>query len=104
MLNQAIVVGRLVEKPVLEENTTSTLVLAVSKSYKNREGIYETDYIPVNVSGHLANEAIEYCEKGDIIGVKGRLARANGSEMQFIAFKITFLSSESRNAEFLEEE
>ena len=49
----------------------------------------------------------EYCRKGDIIGVKGRLQsstyeKEDGSKaykMELIAEKVTFLSSKPKNEE-----
>lgn len=35
----------------------------------------------------------EYCEKGDLVGVKGRLQCLSGNELQLIAEKVSFLSS-----------
>lgn len=49
MLNQVIIVGRLVSKPIVEENENGekvcNITLAVPRSYKNAEGIYDTDFI-----------------------------------------------------------
>ena len=39
----------------------------------------------------------EYCHKGDIVGVKGRIQRIDStSELQLIAEKVTFLSSKPK--------
>lgn len=97
MMNQTILVGRLVDKPILEESENgrkvSTIVLAVSRYYKNDEGVYETDFIPVSLVGQVAESTAEYCNKGDIVGIKGRLARLSGNDLQVVAEKVTFLSS-----------
>ena len=39
----------------------------------------------------MAENIAEFCKKGDIIGVKGRLQRLEGNELQVIAEKVTFL-------------
>lgn len=91
MLNQIVLVGRLVSNPELEgENCEITL--AVPRSYKNEEGVYETDFIPCRSFGSIAKNTVEYCKKGDLIGVKGRVQSAN-NEIEIITEKVTFLSS-----------
>ena len=56
-------------------------------------------------SATLANSTAEYCKKGDIIGVKGRLQtqlynKEDGSTVKItkvVAEKITFLSSKKED-------
>ena len=97
MLNQVVMVGRLVAKPIVEENENGkkvcNITLAVPRSYKNDEGIYETDFIKCTLWNGIAETTAEYREKGDLIGVKGRLQCLSGSELQLVAEKVTFLSS-----------
>ena len=97
MLNQVVIVGRLVEKPIVEENENEkkvcNIILAVPRSYKNAEGVYETDFIKCTLWNGIAENTVEYCNKGDLIGVKGRLQCLSGNELQLIAEKISFLSS-----------
>ena len=49
MLNQTVLVGRLVRDPELYEtesgNKVTNITLAVPRSYKNSNGEYDTDYI-----------------------------------------------------------
>lgn len=96
-MNNLVLVGRLVKRPVLEEiengRKTTTIVLAVPRNFKNDVGEYETDFIPVNLVGQVAESTVEYCKQGDVIGVKGRLARLSGNDLQVVAEKISFLSS-----------
>ena len=87
MLNQVFIVGRIVDTP-----QNNTITLAVQRSYKNVEGVYETDFIPVKVFGNLLEQAQEYLQKGDIVGVKGKIESLN-SMPQIVAEKLTFLSS-----------
>ena len=97
MLNQVVIVGRLVEKPIVEENENgrkvSEITLAVPRSYKNAEGIYETDFIKCTLWNGIAENTAEYCDKGDLVGVRGRLQCLSGNELQLIAEKVSFLSS-----------
>lgn len=103
MLNQVIIVGRLVEKPIVEENENGkkvcNITLAVPRSFKNDEGIYETDFINCTLRNGIAENTVEYCEKGDIVGVKGRLQCLSGNELQVVAEKVTFLSTNKTKEE-----
>lgn len=103
MINNLTLVGRLVERPVLEETENgkkaATITLAVPRNFKNDNGEYETDFIPVSLVGQVAFATCEYTEKGDIIGVRGRLARLSGNELQVIGEKITFLAPKRKEEE-----
>ena len=105
MINQVVIVGRLVEKPIVEENENGKkvcdIILAVPRSYKNAEGIYETDFIKCTLWNVIAENTAKYCEKGDLVGVKGRLEtsvyeKENGEKYRItsvVAEKVSFLSS-----------
>ena len=107
MLNQVIIVGRLandIEVKELESGKkVCNIVLAVNRSYKNAEGIYETDFIDCVLWDGIASNTKDYCKKGDIVGVKGRLQtdlveQEDGTNKKYtkvIAEKLTFLSSKS---------
>ena len=103
MLNQVVIIGRLVEKPIVEENENgrklSEITLAVPRSFKNADGIYETDFIKCILWSCIAENTAEYCEKGDLISVKGRLECLGGSELQLIAEKVTFLTNNKNKEE-----
>lgn len=96
MLNQVVIVGRLVSKPTVEENESgkkvSEITLAVPRNFKNDEGVYDTDFIKCILWNSVAEKTAEYCNKGDLIGVRGRLECLNGN-MQLVIEKISFLSS-----------
>lgn len=106
MLNQVVLVGRLTRNPEVKElddgKRLSGMTLAIPRSYKNAEGEYETDFIEVKLWNQIAENTAEYCKKGDIVGVKGRLqSRVVEKEdekeylTEIIAEKVTFLSSRS---------
>ena len=103
MLNQVVMVGRLVAKPIVEENENgrkvSEITLAVPRSFKNAEGIYETDFIKCTLWNGIAENTVEYCNKGDVIGVKGRLECLGGNELQVIVEKVTFLANNKNKEE-----
>ena len=76
MLNQVVLVGRIVRDLELKETDKSklaNLTLAVPRSYKNINGEYDTDYINCTLWKGIAENTAEYCNKGDLIAVRGRL-------------------------------
>ena len=91
MLNQVILVGRLVE--IKEEGKKAIITLAVPQSFQNVDGEYDTNYIECILFGSVAKNTIEYCKKGDVIGIKGRIQRLGEEPMGIIAEKVTFLAS-----------
>jgi len=105
MLNQVIIVGRLVKTPdlfVAESGKKGSIItLAVSRAYKNQNGEYDTDFLDCTLWTGIAENTAEYCKKGDVIGVRGRLQsriieKEDGTKykkMEIIADKVTFLSS-----------
>ena len=105
MLNQVVIAGRLTGDPVVEEveggKKVSSITVAVPRSYKNVDGTYDTDFIRCTLWGGIAENTCEYCKKGDIVGVKGRIQTSSyetedGNKkyaMEVVAEKISFLSS-----------
>ena len=96
MLNQTVLVGRIVSDPEINETKNdkkvTTIQLEVKRRYKNEEGEYATDFIPCVLWDGVAQNVVEYCKKGDLIGVKGRI-QSSVDKIQVIAEKVTFLSS-----------
>lgn len=109
MLNQAVIVGRIVGEPNIKEENgkkSSNLVLAVPRSYKNENGEYDTDFLECTIWNGIAESVCEYCRKGDLVGVKGRLESKtiekdghSERKMNIVAEKITYLSSKSKDKE-----
>ena len=110
MLNQVVLVGRLVKDPELVETETnkkmSRVTLAIPRSFKNMDGEYETDFINCIMWDAIAKSAVEYCNKGDIVGIKGRIQSSvvekdDGKKyyVDVIAERVTFLSSKKPDEE-----
>ena len=78
MLNQIIIVGRLTGNPEVAKledgKEKSQITLAIPRTYKNADGEYETDFLDYTLWGDIASNTAEYCKKGDLIGLKGRMA------------------------------
>ena len=114
MLNQFVGVGRLVAEPSAKEmedgKKVSNITIAVPRSYKNENGEYDTDFVDVVLWNGIAENTAEYCHKGDIIGVKGRIQTSTyetedgekRKSTQIVAEKITFLSSSKDKKDDLE--
>ena len=95
-MNHIVLVGRLTKDPenvILESGKiVSNVILAVQRSYKNEEGEYTTDFIPCVLWDGVAQNVVEYCKKGDLIGIKGRI-QSTADKIELIAERVTFLSS-----------
>lgn len=107
MLNQIILVGRLTRDISVHKSENgvkvATISLAIPRSFKNSEGNYDTDFIECVAFDNIAENTSEYCSKGDIVGVKGRVQsrivekeEKRETVMEIICEKITFLSSKQK--------
>lgn len=111
MLNQTVLVGRLVKTPEVtvteNEKKVSNITLAVPRTYKNENGEYDTDFVNCVLWGSIAENTAEYCQKGDLLGVKGRVQTRDYEDKdgnkkyvtEIVAEKVTFLSSKSKDIE-----
>ena len=104
MLNQAVLVGRIVKDPELkttEKGKVTNITLAVPRTFKNSDGMYDTDYISCVLWKGVAESTVEYCKKGDLVGIKGRIQtkdvelddETHKKYVEVVAEKVTFLSS-----------
>ena len=76
-MNQVGFVGRLVRTPELRDidgkKKMTWITIAVTRSFKNMNGEYETDFIDCVLWDMVAVNTVKHCKKGDIISVRGRL-------------------------------
>jgi len=105
MHNMVYLIGRLTQDPetkTYEDGKEKlTINLAVQRSFKNEDGIYETDYLRCVLWNALAEHTCEYCKKGDLVGVKGRIQTRSYEDdeenikyiTEIIVDKISFLAS-----------
>lgn len=105
MVNQIVLVGRIARAPETKITETgkkyATLTLAVPRNYKNINGEYETDFLDCTLWSAVAESTSEYCQTGDMIGVKGRIQSriidtpegVKRRKTEIVAEKVTFLTS-----------
>jgi len=110
VLNQTVIVGRIVKDPELREtdngSKVTNITLAVPRSFKNSDGEYDTDFISCVLWKGIAESTTEYCKKGDLVGIKGRIQTRNieledesrRHIVEVVAEKVTFLSSKNKEA------
>lgn len=114
-MNNVVIVGRIAKDLKLEktENGKSYIntSLAVNRPYKNIDGIHETDFINCTLWGSISERAYEYCQKGDVVGVKGHLETSSYEKdgntkytYTVNAEKITFLSNKKETDKNNEQE
>lgn len=104
MLNQTLLIGRIVEEPQLRETSTGKNVanvkIAVPKHYKNEEGVYEADFIKCSVWNDKAVRASEYYKTGDLVLVTAKLhVNEKDHSLELVADDISFLSKSKKSIE-----
>ena len=110
LLNNLMLVGRIAQDIEIKTSPTgkevTTISIAVNRSFKNIDGIYETDFIDCVLWDGLAKNINEYCHKGDMIGIRGRLQTSfyekdevKHKYLEVIAEKLTFISSKRATVE-----
>ena len=108
MLNQVVLVGRLTSDMEVKESKDGkkycNMSLAIPRSFKNADGVYDTDFVNIKIFDTVAQNTSEYVNKGDIVGVKGRIQTGSYEKdgekkfsMDIIGEKVTFLSSRSHD-------
>lgn len=105
VLNQTVLVGRIVKDPELRETDNgrkvTNITLAVPRNYKNVNGEYDTDFISCVLWKGIAENTVTYVKRGDLVGIKGHIQSRNieldnevkKSVVEVVAEKVTFLSS-----------
>jgi single-strand DNA-binding protein len=77
MLNQFTLIGRVARDPQLQTTrdgiSFTRFTLAVRRSFKNQQGQYDTDFIQLISWNKMAERVADYCTKGSLISVNGRL-------------------------------
>lgn len=81
MINQVTLVGRLTRDPELKFTTegvaVTNIILAVPRNYKNSAGQYDADFVQCTLWRRVAENTVQYCRKGQVIGIVGRIQTRN---------------------------
>ena len=97
MTNNVVLIGRInndIEKIEMDDNTKYNLILNISRNFKNQNGEYEEDHIPIELNSGIGSTVYEYCSKNDLIAVRGRIeCKEKGNPIKIIAERISFLSN-----------
>lgn len=77
MINSAVLVGRLTRDPELRYTPNGIAVtnftLAVNRTFTNKNGEYEADFISCICWNKTAENVASYLKKGSLVGVDGRI-------------------------------
>ena len=75
-MNIVLLIGRLTQDVEIKEHPNGNyarITLAVRREFKNSDGTYDTDFIPITLWEGAAQTCKEYCKKGSLISIKCRL-------------------------------
>lgn len=114
MINQVTLVGRLTRDPELRKTSdglpVTTVTLAVSRQFRNQQGEIEADFVQCTIWKKAAENTVQYCRKGSVVGVTGRLQTRHydnkegkrvyvtevvAESIQFLGAKPTYTTAES---------
>ena len=99
-MNDLKLIGRITHdlelKTLDDGKKLSHVCIAVPRPYKDQEGKYETDFINLTVWNSIAENMCNYCKKGDIVGISGRIEPNKANELQISAQRVSFISSKDR--------
>ncbi|MEN6302754.1 MAG: single-stranded DNA-binding protein [Armatimonadia bacterium] len=77
MINNVVLVGRLANDPEMKYSTSGMPIthfrLAVDRGRKNEAGEDQTDWLNIVCFQKTAELVSQYCDKGSLIGVEGRI-------------------------------
>lgn len=79
MINRFIGVGRLTKDPNFIENqvAVANFTVAVNRTFKNKNGEQEADFINVVTFRKQAENVNNYLSKGSLVGIDGRIQTRN---------------------------
>lgn len=105
LINQVTLVGRLTRDPELkltqEGIPWTNVTLAVNRNYRSSNGTIEADFVQCTLWRRAAENTVQYCQKGSVLGILGRIHTRNyengeGKKVyvtEVIADQVRFFSS-----------
>ena len=115
-MNRVFLIGRLTTKPELRYTASnlpfSRFSVAVNRTFSNRDGERETDFINIVVWRKQAENVCNYLDKGSLVSVEGRLQQSSYEDkdgnrrnrLDVVADNIQFLSSKKKEEAKVEKE
>jgi len=111
-MNIAVLIGNLTRD--IETRYTQTgkavanFTIAVNRPFKNAQGEYDADFIPIVVWDRLAENCANFLKKGSRVGVSGRIQVRTYDDKQgikryvteIIANEVKFLDGKEKNDDF----
>ncbi|HSH24194.1 MAG TPA: single-stranded DNA-binding protein, partial [Massilibacterium sp.] len=86
MINRVVLVGRLTKDPELKYTQSgiavTRFILAVNRNFKNANGEQEADFISVQCWRKTAEVVANYCKKGSLVGLDGRIQTGSYDNQQ----------------------
>lgn len=77
MINNVVLVGRLTRDPELRYTPSNiaitTFNMAVNRNFKNQDGNREADFINCMIWRQQAENFANWCKKGNLVGITGRI-------------------------------
>ena len=99
MINNVTLVGRLTRDPELKYTTSNVAVatfnLAVNRNFKGANGERETDFINCMIWRKPAELLSEWCKKGNLVGITGRIQTRSYENQQGQRVYVTEVVAES---------
>jgi single-strand DNA-binding protein len=108
-MNVATLIGRITKDIDLRRTTSGTAVanfnLAVNRMFKSNDG-QDADFINILVFGKTAENTAQYCSKGSLVGVSGRIQTRNYTNSQgnkvyvteVVANEVQFLDTKKKES------
>lgn len=111
MINKVVLIGRMTKDPELRRTSGGTAVasfsLAVNRNVKDKDGNTPADFIPVTVWNKAAENVSQYCHKGSLVAVEGRIQQStwqdnngqNKSRLDVVAESVQFLETKQATSD-----
>jgi single-strand DNA-binding protein len=111
-MNIAVLIGNLTRDIEMRYTQTGKAVanftIAVNRPFKNAQGEYDADFIPIVVWDKLAENCANFLKKGSRVGVSGRIQVRTYDDKQgirryiteIIANEVKFLDGKEKNDDF----
>ncbi|MDN8630854.1 single-stranded DNA-binding protein [Bacillus paranthracis] len=86
MMNRVVLIGRLTKEPELyytkQGVAYARACVAVNREFRNSLGEQQVDFINCVVWRKSAENVTEYCKKGSLVGITGRIQTSNYDDEQ----------------------